>query len=148
MSGGQGHVAHLVRRFWGSLSSAPPDAGDVEWARAHLTAAEAEMWDAMAPQDRRHSIAVARCVAASEPGREVVAGALLHDVGKTASGLNTWERVAATLVGPRGARFERYHDHERIGSAMATEAGSDEVTVALIRGEGPAAEILRTCDDA
>mgnify|MGYP001829194238 FL=1 len=148
MNGTRGHVWHLARRFWGSLSSAPPGPGDVEWAHAHLTAAEAEMWDSMAPQDRRHSIAVARCVATSEPGREVVAGALLHDVGKTASGLTTWQRVVATLVGPRGARFERYHDHERIGSDMVAQAGSDEVTVALIRGEGSAAPILRACDDA
>jgi putative nucleotidyltransferase with HDIG domain len=101
----------------------------------------------MAPQDRRHSIAVARCVAAADPSREVVAGALLHDVGKTVSGLNTFERVAATVVGPRSERFRHYHDHERIGSEMAEQAGSDPVTVALVRGEGPAVDVLRTCDD-
>lgn len=147
MSGPRGHLGHLARRFRDSLSSAPPEAADVEWARAQLLPAEFALWQSMSPQDRRHSVTVARCVASSEPTRVVVAGALLHDVGKTASGLSTLQRVAATLVGPRGERFTRYHDHERLGAAMAERAGSDPVTVALIGGAGPAAALLRRCDD-
>lgn len=148
MSGGAAHARHLARRFWGSLSSASPEPADAEWAHSQLRPPEQALWDAMAPQDRRHSAAVARCVAATDSSREVVAGALLHDVGKTASGLGTWSRVVATLVGPRGDRFGLYHDHERIGADMAEAAGSASATVALIRGDGPGAALLRSCDDA
>ncbi len=77
-----------------------------------------------------------------------MAGALLHDVGKTASGLGTLRRVVATLVGPRTDRLRRYHDHEAIGADMAARAGSDPVTVALIRGEGPGADDLQAADDS
>ena len=48
--------------------------------------------------------------------RPQMAGALLHDVGKVQSGLGTWGRVAATIVGPRTRRFRQYHDHEQIGA--------------------------------
>ena len=77
-----------------------------------------------------------------------MAGALLHDVGKVQSGLGTWGRVAATVVGPRTRRFRQYHDHEQIGANMAAQAGSDPATVALIRGDGPAAADLRAADDS
>ena len=80
--------------------------------------------------------------------RELVAGALLHDVGKIECGLGTFARVAATLVGPRGKRFTAYHDHEEIGARMAAEAGSAAATVELIAGRGPAFETLKACDHA
>ena len=57
-----------------------------------------------------------------------MAGALLHDVGKLESGLGTLARVVATIVGPRTARFRRYHDHERIGADLLVAAGSTPVT--------------------
>ena len=59
----------------------------------------------MSNQDRRHSALVGQRFAAMDPDapRELVAGALLHDVGKIECGLGTFSRVAATLVGPRGA---------------------------------------------
>ena len=57
------------------------------------------------------------------PRRAEMAGALLHDVGKVQSGLGTWGRVAATVVGPRTRRFRQYHDHEQIGASMAAQAG-------------------------
>jgi hypothetical protein len=41
---GIGHVAHLARRFAGSLSSAQPPAADDAWATSFMTEAEAELW--------------------------------------------------------------------------------------------------------
>lgn len=142
------NVAHLVRRFWTSLSRREPDAADLEWVLAHLLPGEADLWRRLSVQDRRHAIVVARrfVALAGQPSRDEVAGALLHDVGKQASGLGTFARVLATLVGPRGAKFRTYHDHEALGAAMATEAGSTSDTVALILGEGPAAPMLAAAD--
>ncbi len=143
------HAGHLARRFATSLSRRPPPATDVAWAHTHLLAAEADLWDRMSVQDRRHSLLVARRFVALAPGaqRPQVAAALLHDVGKSVSGLGTFARVVATVVGPRTARFRDYHDHERLGAEMLHAVGSAADTVELVQGRGPAAKALRQADD-
>lgn len=143
-----GNVGHLARRFVTSLSRRPPDAADTSWALAQLLPGEAELWQSMTVQDRRHSLLVAGRFVADGPApvRAEVAGALLHDVGKLEAGLGTFSRVAATLIGPRTARFRTYHDHEAIGARMAADAGSDPATIELIQGRGPAAARLRAAD--
>lgn len=141
-------LGHLARRFAGSLSRRPPSEADASWAVAQLLPAEAALWQRMAVQDKRHSILVARRFVdlADEPSREQIA-ALLHDVGKLASGLGTCARVLATIVGPRTARFRQYHDHERLGAEMLRAAGSAAATLELVQGAGPAAAALRQADD-
>jgi hypothetical protein len=147
-----GRLAHLARRFRGALSRKPPTAADDAWVDEHLEAGELALWASMTVADRRHSIDVARRLQATRPeaSRDELAAALLHDVGKLASDLGTFGRVAATIVGPRTARLRTYHDHEAIGAAMAAEAGSSELTVALIGGAGPpeAAKALQAADDS
>ena len=88
----------------------------------------------MQAQDRRHSIEVARRLMADldDAPRDVVAAALLHDVGKIQSRLGTFARVVATVVGPRTARFRRYHDHEALGVGLLASAGSTELTRHLV----------------
>ena len=140
---------HLGRRFFSSLSRRPPSEDDERWSEQWLLPTEVELWRRMANADRRHAIVVARRFADRRHGatRAEMAGALLHDVGKIEAGLGTFARVAATVVGPRTARFRTYHDHEAIGARLAEAAGSDPVTVALIEGAGPAAADLRAADD-
>ena len=53
-------VAHLTRRFLGSLSRAEPDEAQITWARGWLADAEWHCWRTMQVQDRRHSLQVAR----------------------------------------------------------------------------------------
>jgi hypothetical protein len=145
-----GSLGHLSRRFVTSLSRRPPPADDDAWVATTLEAGELCLWSAMSVADRRHSIAVARRFVTLRPTatRDELAGALLHDVGKLDAGLGTIRRVVATAVGPRTPRLRRYHDHEALGAAMAAEAGASDVTVALIRGSGPAAAALRAADDS
>lgn len=99
--------------------------------------------------DRRHTVEVARRFATRRPEATTaeMAGALLHDVGKVDAALGTVGRVVATIVGPRTARFARYHDHERIGAELLRQAGAADDTVALVLGQGPAAADLRAADD-
>ncbi len=143
------HVAHLARRFAGSLSSAPPPAADDAWATSFMTGPEAALWHRLSNADRRHAVAVARRFADRRPlaSREEMAAACLHDVGKLDAGLGTFGRVIATVVGPRTARFRTYHDHEEIGARWLAERGSSPVTVALVRREGEAAPDLDWADD-
>lgn len=149
-----GSMGHLARRFFGALSPAGPSAGDEAWALGWLLPGEQELWRRMSGPDRRHAVGVARdCLAllrdgGPPPGREVVAGALLHDVGKVESGFGTISRATITLAailvgrsrlaGPetddglggwRG-RVQRYLGHDRLGADLLRRAGSDQVTVA------------------
>lgn len=141
-------LAHLARRFLGSLSPRPPAAADEAWVASVLQPAELELWQRLSNADRRHAIEVARRFErARDPDgtgvpRAELAGALLHDCGKLDSGLGTLGRVGATLwLAVRGAaarqgdgRIARYARHEAIGAAMAQAAGSEPLTVALVGG--------------
>lgn len=148
---------HLARRFFGSLSPAPPPPADDAWAVGHLGPGEAELWHRMSNPDRRHAVAVARAVVADlgpDAEREVVAAALLHDVGKVVSGYGTFRRVGATLVwaGLARARQDRdratrwsvadqaavrrlgqYRRHPELGAELLAAAGAHELTVAWAR---------------
>lgn len=167
--------AHLAKRFFGSLIPLPPRRADVTWSSSQLLPGEAVLWRSMPRADRRHSIAVARRVEHQlgvDATRPVLAAALLHDVGKTASGLGTMGRVGATLVagaagreraggwgdrsGPAG-RIGRYVRHPQAGAALLESAGSDDLTVAWAREhhlppdrwtiEPTVAHALRAADD-
>ena len=141
---------HLAARFFTSLSNRPPEPADETWAESCLLPGEIGLWRQMSNQDRRHSAKVARRFSDARPDapRAELAGALLHDVGKIECGLGTWGRVLASLVGRRTRRFRLYHDHERIGAALAQAVGSDPATVELIDERGPAYDVLRDCDRA
>ena len=139
--------AHLARRFAGSLRRGDVGPIDGDWVNLHLLEGEADLWEQMPAADRRHGVGVARKVDGLLGGasRPVLAAALLHDVGKVTSGLGTWERVLATLVGAAtpsssherwadrpGAlgRLGRYLRHSDEGAALLSAAGSDPLTVA------------------
>ena len=171
-----GGYAHLARRFIGSLRPGGPSPIDVAWVNSVLSDGERPIWSAMSGPDRRHSVVVARDVDRRLGGAEraVLAAALLHDSGKTVSGLRTPSRVAATVMlrvgrpdaaalaeraelgGWRG-RVARYALHPELGARRLEEAGSDPITVAWTREhhlpasactiDGRIAEVLRAADD-
>jgi hypothetical protein len=145
------NAAHLIRRFFGSLWPVGPSTRDEGWVAAMLSDEEHKLWRRMSRADRRHAVAVARRVERSLGGEAVppvLAAALLHDVGKVASGLGTFGRVVATMVGIGGGRaFARewcrqggltrrvglYLRHDEVGADMLALAGSDPITVAWAR---------------
>jgi hypothetical protein len=168
-------ASHLARRFVGSLRPGGPGPEDERWALDQLLAAERSLWAALPGPDRRHAVGVARRVVdrlGERADRPVVAAALLHDVGKTASRLGTAGRVAATVVGLAGGRRRsaawearggalgrvgRYLRHPEIGAELLVRAGSDPLTAAWAaehhlppeRWSVPAAvgEALKAADD-
>lgn len=155
---GFGSFRHLAVRFFGALDWRGPAPDEEAWALGWLLPGEQELWRRMSGPDRRHAAGVARDVAVllgpDAPVREVMASALLHDVGKVESGLGTFARVGVTIaamglgrdrltldpgVSPgAGAaparrwrrRVSDYLTHDRIGAALLEEAGSHPTTVA------------------
>jgi hypothetical protein len=154
-SHGFGSWGHLAERFFGALSPAGPSPGDEAWALGSLLEGEQKLWHRMSGPDRRHAVGVARetvrLLSPDTPPREVVAAALLHDVGKVESGLGTFSRVGVTLAamgagrsrvldwagsspsadGQRTslrARVGMYLTHDRLGAELLQQAGSNELT--------------------
>jgi hypothetical protein len=177
---GYGSVRHLAGRWASSLWPGGPNVADDAWARRWLTPAEKKLWARMSGPDRRHAVGVARAVATElghPDGTGVptapLAAALLHDVGKVASGLGTNSRAVVTVVAivagrervaswasqPRGLRSRagRYVTHDRLGGELLAEADSDPLVVSWARQhhlppsawsvEPGLAEILKRCDN-
>lgn len=144
-------IAHLAKRF--VLSLVPSQVQEIErqWVHSVLTPSELDLWNKMMAQDRRHSVMVGRRFVKHRPTatQSEIAGALLHDVGKSVARLGTFARVIATLVGPRLSHFSQYHDHEAIGAAMLRSIGSDELTISMVEGScvGELMQALSRADD-
>jgi hypothetical protein len=117
---------HWVARFFSSVRPGRPRPADESWAIGLLSEREAAQFTKMSNPDRRHSIAVTREVdRVLDPDvdrrDEVLAAALLHDVGKTASGLRTYGRAIATLSGAVGGRS--YAEHWQGGFGFTRKVG-------------------------
>ena len=100
-------VAHLTRRFFTSLEPPAARRGRRDLGPFVARRVGGGLWDAMPATDRRHAIEVAKRFGDRRPEatRAEMAGALLHDVGKSASGFGTIGRVVATSTGPRTKRL-------------------------------------------
>jgi len=135
------------------LSLVPSQVQQIErqWVQSVLSQSEFDVWNNMMVQDRRHSVLVGRRFVKLRPtaSQGEIAGALLHDVGKSVARLGTFTRVLATLVGPRTNRFRQYHDHEQIGATMLRSIGSDELTISMVEGScvGELRQALNKADD-
>jgi hypothetical protein len=144
-------IAHLTKRFVLSLVPSQVQQIERQWVQSVLSPSEFDVWNNMMVQDRRHSVMVGRRFVKHRPiaTQSEIAGALLHDVGKSVARLGTFGRVIATLVGPRTNRFRQYHDHEQIGATMLRSIGSDELTISMVEGScvGELRQALNKADD-
>jgi hypothetical protein len=139
---------HLAGRFFGALRPGGPSPEDRAWVETVLEPAEYALWARQPGHDQRHTAQVARHVEAALAGGPHAgdsrwpACALLHDIGKLASGLSIPHRVLATLAGRvtdgavadseehRGLRrrIALYLRHSELGADMIRMAGGrDEV---------------------
>lgn len=136
------HLRHLARRFVGALLADSRPVLDDAVVESVLNPGELALWRRMSRADRAHASDVAARVVDQVGPVEAAAllpAALLHDVGKIESGLETWARAGATVVaGALGrerasvgdGRVARYLRHPAIGSALLELARSDPLTVA------------------
>jgi hypothetical protein len=142
---------HLAKRTIGSLTAAPLTDSERREMRALLSMGEAEVFERLTTADQRHALHVLRRFDGFAPHAPQTArrAALLHDIGKVESPLGTMARIVATIVGPHGRAFRRYHSHEVRGIELLVAAGSDALTLATLRGDADVVlvDALRRADE-
>ncbi len=125
-----------VRQF--REASLEPSDADLALAREYLADGLLALFAAQEPRDQRHSAGTARWLLerGHDGNRDLLAAALLHDVGKGAQ--RTRDRVAHVLTGwapdalaaSAGSRFEmrraiaRSRAHSERGADLLTDAGA------------------------
>lgn len=162
---GLGHVLartiYRARQFFHALT-APLVLEEPEGVDEVLTPAQRALLDRMPAADRRHAFAVYRML--REQGHrspDLLAAALLHDLGKAALAPPIWVRVLVVLLERFAPRFleppvparekganrrrilqgpvgladylAQYRDHAELGARWAEATGCSPLTVALIR---------------
>ncbi|MBI4498333.1 MAG: hypothetical protein HY689_10575 [Chloroflexi bacterium] len=167
--GSAGRLWYRARQF-GNVFRARLRPEEEALVRVVLTPAQQRLFWAMHPVARRHHLDVCRALQRQgwrDP--EVLAAALLHDVGK--GHLGPWARAVIVVVGalapgllaagPRSGRpaggprawLAAHVRHAEDGAALVAAAGGAARTVALIRchergGSDPALHALRRADDS
>jgi hypothetical protein len=142
--------AYRVGQFLRHLAPRRLDEGEWREVGQVLRQGELALFSRFGPADQRHSLEVMRSLRAGRPGDpDLLAAALLHDVGKTRIRLGVLERSLAVLIGgiapglarrwgrgqPAGLRkaFAARAQHADWGATMAQAAGSTARVVRLIQ---------------
>jgi HD domain len=142
-------AAYRVRQFASALlARVTPD--NLREADEILSPDAQKLFRRMSISDQRHSLNVMQTLRRQGyTERDVLAAALLHDVGKSAAWVLPWHRAIIVLTKhfapdvlawltrgePHGWRrpFVVHRQHTEIGAEWAAQAGCSELTVSLIR---------------
>ena len=128
---------HLFRRFFQVAFARPLEVDEAAEVAAALLPALLDLFTAQGPADQRHAHTVMRRVATRSVDPEVIAAALLHDVGKAGIGLGPIGRSIATLCDavdlPMTARMRDYRNHGPVGAERLQAAGASRLAVDFAR---------------
>ena len=160
-------LRYRLRQLKNNLTAGPLSEAAQRQVAAALSPAEQALFGRLSYADQWHSVRVlGDLCAAGYNDRDLLAAALLHDVGKTRQPLTAWDRtvivVGAALWPERAARwgagpvdswrrpFVVRAQHPDWGADMAAASGSSAAVVDLIRrhadrpaGDGAADVALR-----
>jgi hypothetical protein len=148
-------VLYRAKQFWLTLTATPdPDA--IGMARALLSSQQMSLFARMHPAERAHGLTLYQKLSSQgETHPDLLVAALLHDVGKSRSPVQLWERVIIVLakaIYPQGVKrwghnwqcsqpptggwrhpFVVSECHPAWGADMAHRAGVSPLAEALIR---------------
>jgi hypothetical protein len=140
---------YRVRQFWSALrAQVTPE--ERQLVGRYLSPPLQSLFDRLSVADQRHSLDVFYALRAQGYNdRDLLAAALLHDVGKAGTNIHLWQRVAIVLLqatwpalldelawgDPANWRYAFYlqREHPEISARLAQEAGASPLTVELIR---------------
>ncbi len=143
-------LPYRVSQLWWNLTAEPlPEAAGQEIA-ALLTPVQTELFYRFQEPDQWHSYRVySSLIEADHFQPDLLAAALLHDIGKTQVNLSPWDRILIVIMDrlmPDKLNSWGQGDlhswqrpfvvrqlHARWGADMAAAAGCSDLTVALIR---------------
>jgi hypothetical protein len=142
-------IAYRFRQFWTAWTAAP-SADDFEKAYKILSPEMMKLFQQMHPSEQIHSLAIFNELKKSgENSSDLLAAALLHDVGKSLYPLNPWERSIVVIIRklapnlfdrwsqsePRGWKkpFVVYACHAQWGADLVERAGGNQLVVNLIK---------------
>lgn len=148
-------IVYRSWQFWQALI-VTPSVRDMELARSILSTELMHLFELMQPEEQIHCIKTAYILIEKEHvDEDLLAAALLHDVGKTNFPLQIWERVwlvvGNTFFPKLAMRWRRqsdlkvlekrnwrrvfvvYHRHAEWGAEMARKAGASQLCTNLIR---------------
>ncbi len=133
-----GTWAHLAKRYWEGMRSAPLSPREQAWVDSCLTDPERAAFGEQAVADQRHGYEAARgAEAVLGADRSAVRAALLHDIGKRHARLGLVGRavasVAIRLRLPLWERARLYRDHGPIGAGELSAWGAEPLVVEFAR---------------
>lgn len=139
---------YRIRQTWSALT-AKPEKSDLEEVEKFLSPSQFSLFKGLHPSEQSHSIAVYLQLlenGAKQP--DLLAAALLHDVGKNRYPIHFWDKIAivlgkglaSSLIESWGAAepeswkrpFVVSQKHAEWGAQMAADAGASQLTVDLI----------------
>ena len=142
-------IAYRMRQLWQALGF-HAESIDARTLEEYLNPEQRELFQSMPAAEQRHSLATLRTLQAKGHFEQaLLQAALLHDAGKAGGRVRLWHRVATVLLRSlapallvplarnepgtwRYPFFVQLHHAER-GAALAAEAGTHALAVALIR---------------
>jgi putative nucleotidyltransferase with HDIG domain len=142
-------LAYRTRQFWNAFIS-PRNQVENELLLPHLSPAQIDLFRRMQPSEQRHAAQMLEQLKkAGESDPNLLAAALLHDVGKALYPLSIIDRVVIVLgkrffrqrtrrwgegtAGGRRRPFVVAAQHPEWGAELAEQVGASSETVELIR---------------
>lgn len=140
---------YRARQFWHALTATPAPQ-ELDLARQVLPPEQMELFLKLQPNEQAHSLHIFYQLREQSPQeQDLLAAALLHDVGKTCYPLRPWERgwivVIQALLPAKAAEWGKAaprgwkrplviaQQHADWGAEMAAQAGASPTVVSLIR---------------